>query len=736
MAAPSYQYPPVHRSDHQDTLHGKVVADPYRWLEDPDSPETEAFVTAQNELTQKVFQDIPYRKEFLARNTELFNYEKYSSPFQRGGRYFYFKNDGLQNQSVLYVQDTLTSEPKVLLDPNTLAEDGTAALGTYNFSEGKSANGILYFGYGVSKGGSDWQTLKLIAIHADGTVEHLQDTVEWVKFSGVEFTHDDGFFYGRYPVPKSRESGADGKTAGTETDLNENPAIYYHKIGTPQTDDKFVFSYPQNPKYYLSASLSDDGKYLQIYVIDGCKDANILLIADLAEAQAFIATSSGDQTSIPVREVVSNMDFSYHYLLNNGPEFYFVTNLDAPRKRIVKVDNILSDTIVWTEVIPEGSDVLSSAHAVRNDLLVVEYLKDASDTIRLYTQSGEFIRNIALPSIGTVGVSCKRDSPELFFKFISFLYPGTIYREDLTDPSTSSPAVFREATVPGFSPEDFEAKQVWYPSKDGTQIPMFLVSKKNLARNGDTPTYLYGYGGVNISLTPSFSASRIIFVQHFNGLLALPSLRGGGEYGKAWHQAGTLGNKQNVFDDFQGAAEYLIKEGYTNSSKIAIHGGSNGGLLVAACANQRPDLFRCAVGAVGVMDMLRFHKFTIGHGWTTDYGNPDKAEDFEFISKYSPLHNVPSFEAKSTGLANDHGGFPAYLLTTGDHDDRVVPLHSLKLIAEVQHKLGHHSSQTNPLLIRVETNAGHGAGKPTSKILQEAADVYTYIGWALGATFV
>ncbi|RHY13840.1 hypothetical protein DYB32_010893, partial [Aphanomyces invadans] len=327
------------------------------WLEDPDSPETEAFVAAQNELTQKVFQDIPYRKEFLARNTELFNYEKYSSPFQRGGRYFYFKNDGLQNQSVLYMQDSLTSEPKVLLDPNTLAEDGTAALGTYNFSEGKSASGILYFAYGVSKGGSDWQTIKLIAIHADGTVEHLQDTLEWVKFSGIEFTHDDvGFFYGRYPAPKSRESGADGKTAGTETDLNENPAIYYHKVGSPQSDDKFVFSFPQHPKYYLHANVSDDGKFLLISTMDGCKDANMLFVADLAEAQAFIASSDGNQ-SIPVHTVVDNTDYSYEYLLNNGPEFFFVTNLDAPRKRIIKVDNILSDTIVWTEVIPEGVDV-------------------------------------------------------------------------------------------------------------------------------------------------------------------------------------------------------------------------------------------------------------------------------------------------------------------------------------------------------------------------------------------
>ncbi|KAF0689703.1 hypothetical protein As57867_018822, partial [Aphanomyces stellatus] len=609
MAA-AYQYPTVRRSDHQDVLHGTVVADPYRWLEDPDSAETEAFVAAQNEVTEKVFKDIPYRNEFLARNTELFNYEKYSPPFQRGSRYFYFKNDGLQNQSVLYMQDSLTSEPSVLLDPNTLSDDGTAALGALEFSEGKTESGILYVGYGVSKGGSDWRTLKLIAIHPDNKVEHLDDTLEWVKFSGLAFTHDDkGFFYGRYPAPKSRESGADGKTAGTETDLNENPEIYYHKIGTPQADDQFIFAYPEKPKYYIHAGLSDDGKYLLVDIIDGCKDANMLFVTETAKALEF-ATTAAPKQSIPLHPVVNNMDYSYSYLLNNSPEFFFQTNLDAPRKRVVKTDNILADSITWTEVIPETTDVLTQAAAIRNDLIVAVYLKDASDTIRLFTQAGAFVRDIALPSVGTAAISCKRDSPELFFKFISFLYPGTIYREDLTDVATSSPAVFREATVPGFDPSHFEAKQVWYPSKDGTQIPMFLVSKKDLVKSGDIPVYLYGYGGFNVSLTPSFSASRTVFVQHFNGMLALPTLRGGGEYGKAWHQAGTFGNKQNVFDDFQGAAEYLIKEGYTNSSKIAIHGGSNGGLLVAACANQRPDLFRAAVGAVGVMDMLRFHKFT------------------------------------------------------------------------------------------------------------------------------
>ncbi|KDO33174.1 hypothetical protein SPRG_01986 [Saprolegnia parasitica CBS 223.65] len=728
QAMASFEYPTVFRSDHTDVLHGRTVADPYRWLEDPDSPETEAFVAAQNACTQKVFASVPHRDEFLARNTELFNYAKYSSPAKHGSRYFFYKNDGLQNQAVLYMQDTLTSDPSVLLDPNTLAEDGTAALSGRTFSKAQTDSGMLYFAYGVSKGGSDWQTVKVIAIHPDGTIEHLDDVLEWVKFSYFAWTSDDkGFFYGRYPAPKTV---ADDKSAGTETDLNENQQIWYHRLNTPQTDDVLVFSYPEKPKYYLGATVSDDGALLLVTISDGCKNANMLYVAPLAD---FVADNAAP---LAFHKLVDTMDFSYNYLLNNGNELVFLTNLDAPRNRIIRVADYTASPLVWEEVVPEpeGAIVLEAAAPIRDDLLICEFMKDASSLVSIYTQSGALVRDIALPSVGSVGISCKRTSPELFFHFTSFLYPGTIFREDLTDPATSTPAVFRESTVPGFSPDGFEAKQVWYTSKDGTPIPMFLVSKKELPRDGQNPVYLYGYGGFNVSLTPTFSAARTVFMQHFNGILALPTLRGGGEYGEEWHQAGTFEKKQNVFDDFHGAAEYLIAEGYTSPAKIAIHGGSNGGLLVAATANQRPDLYKCAVGAVGVMDMLRFHKFTVGHGWTTDYGNPDEPEAFEYLIKYSPVHNVPNFET-SDRLRNDHGGFPATLLTTGDHDDRVVPLHSLKLIAEIQHQLGHHEEQKNPLLIRVETKAGHGAGKPTKKILEEAADVYSYMGWALGATF-
>ncbi|OQS07225.1 prolyl endopeptidase [Thraustotheca clavata] len=732
----SFEYPSVFRSDHQDILHGRVIADPYRWLEDPDSPETDAFVAAQNECSAKVFANVPYRDEFLARNTEMFNYAKYSAPAKHGERYFFYKNDGLQNQAVLYMQDSLTSEPTVLLDPNTLAEDGTSALSGRSFSEAKTDSGMLYFAYGVSKGGSDWQTVNVLAIHSDGTIKHLDDTLEWVKFSSFAWTHDDkGFFYSRYPTPKTLKGAGEDKSHGTETDLNENQQIWYHRIGTPQSEDRLVFAYPEKPKYYLGSEVSEDGQYLLVTISDGCKNANMVHIAPISDFESFLLT---DDVDLQFHKLVDNMDFSYNYLFNNDKELFFLTNLNAPRNRVVKVTDYTAQELVWEEVIPEpeGTIVLEAALPVRQDMLICTFMKDASSLVSIYTQSGEYVRDIVLPSIGSASVSCKRTSPELFFYFTSFLYPGTIYREDLTDPSTSTPTVFRESTVPGFSPEGFEAKQVWYTSKDGTPIPMFLISK-DLPRDGNNPVYLYGYGGFNISLTPYFSAARTVFMQHFNGIIALPSLRGGGEYGEEWHQAGTFGNKQNVFDDFHSAAEYLIAEGYTKPSKIAIHGGSNGGLLVAAAANQRPDLFGCAVGAVGVMDMLRFHKFTVGHGWTTDYGNPDEPEAFEYLIKYSPVHNVPSFEDHPVSplLENGHGGYPATLLTTGDHDDRVVPLHSLKLIAELQYRLGSHPNQKNPLLIRIETKAGHGAGKPTKKILEEAADVYAYMGWALGATF-
>ncbi|DAZ93573.1 TPA: hypothetical protein N0F65_009813 [Lagenidium giganteum] len=731
-------YPAVRRADVVEELHGVQVADPYRWLEDPDSPETREFVDAQNATTHKVFERIPYVEETKKRMTELFDYEKFSCPVKRGGKYVFFKNDGLQNQDVLYIQDTLTSEPRVLLDPNTLATDGTAALSSMAFSEAKQQEDKLYLAYGVSRGGSDWQTINVLAAHEDGKV--LTDTVEWVKFTRISWTHDDrGFFYSRYPPPsKLEDDGADNLKRGTETDSNMNHQVWYHRLNTPQSEDKLVYAYPANPTYSLTARVADCGQYLLISLNDGCKNANMVHVAALADFETFLASPADNLIS--AKKLVDNMDFSFDYILNTDSIFYFQTNMNAPRERVVRCELSLDNNAaaVWEEVIPEQKDqiVLTGAYPVRGDLLVLNLLKDVSNVIQIYDLNGVFQSEVPLPSVGTVSLATKRTESEFFFKFISFLYPGTIFHVDLSEGVTNlrAPQVFRETQVKGFDASLYEAKQVFYPSKDGTKIPMFIVKKRDTPLNGDLPTYLYGYGGFNISLTPGFSVARLIFVQHFGGMLALPNLRGGGEYGEDWHQNGMLFKKQNVFDDFHAAAEYLIKEGYTNPSKIAIHGGSNGGLLVAACANQRPDLIRCGVGAVGVMDMLRFHKFTIGHAWRSDYGDPDVAEDFNYLRKYSPVHNVPhADDERIKKLTN--GGFPSILLTTGDHDDRVVPLHSYKLIAELQHQLGSAPNQTNPLLIRIDTKSGHGAGKPTAKAIEEGSEVYAFIAWCLNTKF-
>jgi prolyl oligopeptidase len=735
-------YPKVRRGEIVEELHGVEVADPYRWLEDPNSEETRTFVEEQNIVTQKVFDQIPFVQETKNRMTELFDYEKYSCPYKRGGKYVFYKNDGLQNQDVLYIQDTLTSEPRVLLDPNLLSTDGTAALSTVSFSEAKLENGELYLAHGISRGGSDWQTIRVLAVHENNKL--LEDTVEWVKFSSIAWTHDDkGFFYSRYPPPKELanvvEKDEENSKKGTETDSNLNHQLWYHRIGTPQSQDRLVYAYPFQPTYSVSGEVSDDGKYLLIYLRDGCKNANMVHVACLKENFENFMMMNDNNEYIQVIKLVNEMDFSFNYILNEEKEFYFMTNMNAPRERLVKCDLNSFDNLQnkWIEVIPEQKDqiVMEGIYPAKQNLLVLKLLKDVCHLLHVYDLQGHFVSEISLPTVGTVGISSKRMESEIFYKFISFLYPGSIFRVDLGNQDKDKcfennfqSTLFHETKVKDFDAKQYEAKQIFYSSKDGTQIPMFLVHKKNIFLNGQNPVYLYGYGGFNISLTPSFSVSRLVFVQHYNGILALPNLRGGGEYGEEWHQQGMLLNKQNVFDDFHAASEYLIQQKYTNSSKLAIHGGSNGGLLVAACANQRPDLYRCVVGAVGVMDMLRFHKFTIGHAWRTDFGNPEMEEHFHYIYQYSPIHNVPS-------KVEREGGFPAVLLTTGDHDDRVVPLHSYKLIAELQHQLGDQPNQTNPLLIRIDTKSGHGAGKPTKKAIEENSEVYAFIAWNLGTKF-
>lgn len=570
----------------------------------------------------------------------------------------------------------------------------------------------------------------------------LDDAVEWVKYSRIAWMHDGrGFFYSRYPPPESLSTDAhdsEDTKRDTETSSNRNHQLWYHEINTPQAQDTLVYAYPADPDYAVTAQVSSDGKYLIITLHDSSTSAKKIHMADLSEFHAYRkAAATGAAQFIPVLKLVDEMEAAFHYVMNDGDQYYFETNLDAPRKRIVRTDlasfKFLGLTM-WEEVVPEQKDhiVLQDAHPVAQSLLVLQLLKDVRNVLHVYSLQGEFQYEIELPSVGTVSVVSKRSDFEFFYKFVSYLHPGSIYRIDMSN-SLVAPkgTLFRETQIKGFDASLYEAKQVFYPSKDDTKVPMFIVKHKDLLLNGQLPTYLSGYGGFNVSLTPAFDVAQLVFVQHFGGVLALPNLRGGGEYGKQWHEGGILDRKQNVFDDFAAAAEFLIQEGYTNPAKIAIQGGSNGGLLVAASVNQRPDLFRCAVSAVGVLDMLRFHRFTGGHSWRSDYGDPDVEEEFQYLRKYSPVHNVPSADSDTVKHLSS-SGFPAVLLMTGDHDDRVVPLHSFKYISELQYKL---ATQPNPLVIRIKTKAGHGEGRPTSKTIAEASDVSAFIAWNLGVQF-
>uniref|UniRef100_A0A8C4SY62 Prolyl endopeptidase n=1 Tax=Erpetoichthys calabaricus TaxID=27687 RepID=A0A8C4SY62_ERPCA len=699
-----FKYPDARRDESRiDDYHGTKLSDPYTWLEDPDSEETKAFVEAQNLLTMPFLEKCAVGKKFHQKLTEVYDYPKFSCPYKKENKFFYFHNKGLQNQSVLYIQDSLEGESRIFFDPNLLSEDGTIALCMARVSED-----CTYFAYGLSESGSDWVTINF------KTVEEQKDfpeTLERVKFSCLAWTHDSkGIFYNCYP---KNESKADG----TETTTNINQKLYYHVIGTSQSEDILVAEFPDHPKWCSSAQVSDDGRYVVLSIREGCEPVNRLWYCDLQQLP------NGITGILPWVKLIDNFDAQYSYITNEDNIFTFRTNLLSPRYRLININVHKPEPSNWITLIPEHEkDVLDFAACVNNNFLLVDYMHDVKDVLHLYDlKTGKFLKNLPL-DVGTIsGISCKKKHTDFFYKFTSFTTPGIIFHCDLTS-DILEPTVFKEVPIKGINPADYQTIQVFYPSKDGTKIPMFLVHAKGIKMDGSHPVFLYGYGGFNHSIQPSYNVANLLFVRHLNGILAIANIRGGGEYGQTWHKAGCLGNKQNCFDDFQCAAEYLISQGYTTPSKLAINGASNGGLLVAACVNQKTELYGCAVAEVGVMDMLKFHKFTIGHAWTTDYGCSEDEEQFEWLIKYSPLHNIPK---------TPHAPYPAMLLLTADHDDRVVPLHSLKYIATLQHYVGNHPEQKKPLLIRIDTKSGHGAGKPTAKVIEEESHIFSFIAETL-----
>lgn len=679
------EYPKTKKIEHTDEYHGTSVTDPYRWLEDDNSAETKAWVEAQNKVTFGYLNTIPQRAKLKERLTELWNYERYSAPSKIGDRYFYSKNDGLQNQSVLYVTDSVSEKGRVLLDPNTLSSDGTVALsGTSISDDGK------LLAYGIAVAGSDWQEWRFRDV---ATGKDLPDVLKDIKFSGASWSKDGkGVYYSRFP---NAEDGA------RLTRINYFQKLYYHVLGTPQSEDGLIYERPDDKEMGVGGTVSEDGNWLIIYVTRGTSPKNMIYFKNLTMERA------------PIMSLIDKLEADYTFLGNDESKFYFKTDKDAPRARIVSVDALVKDK-KWTEVIPETEETLRSVDFINNQF-VLGYLKDAYTKINIHDIDGKFVREVKLPGIGSAGgFGGKRYDTETFYSFSSYNTPPTIYRYDM---KSGKSEIFRKANVK-FDPNDFSVKQVFYPSKDGTKIPMFIVHKNGIKLDGTNPTLLYGYGGFNIPMTPGFSVSRLTWMEN-GGVYAVANLRGGGEYGERWHEAGTKLKKQNVFDDFIAAAEYLIKEKYTQPAKLAIQGGSNGGLLVGAVLNQRPELFGAALPAVGVMDMLRFHKFTIGRAWTSDYGSADNKDEFAALYAYSPLHNIKSGTK-----------FPAVMVTTADHDDRVVPAHSFKYAATMQEA----QAGDAPVLIRIETKAGHGAGKPTSKQIEEQADIYGFLMKNLGMT--
>ncbi len=687
-AAPAsrFSYPETLRGDTVEELHGTKVADPYRWLENIDSPETRQWVEAQNAVTFGYLETIEERAPIRARLTELWNFERFGLPFKEGKNYFYSRNDGLQNQSVIYITQSLDAEAKVFLDPNTLSEDGTVALGS--FKPGPKGKLVAY---GIKRAGSDWEEFKVRDI---ATGKDLEDHIKWSKFSNVSWTKDGkGFYYARYDAPKEGE---------TYEGANFNHKLYYHALGTKQADDVKVYERPDNPRWGFGTSVTEDGRYLIARIRNGTSTHNGVFVMDLKKGP----------TKGEFVELLNKFDAEYGFIGNKGRKFYFRTTLDAPRGRVVEIDLKKPDPAKWKTIIPQAEETMRGTSYVGGKLFA-SYLKDVKSQVKVFSLKGKLEREVEFPGIGSAyGFGGKQKSKETFYGFSSFTRPGTVYRYDI---KSGESTVFKAPTLK-FNPDDYETRQVFYKSKDGTSVPMFISHKKGVTLDGQNPTYLYGYGGFDIPVTPGFSVPNLAWME-MGGVYAVANLRGGGEYGAKWHEGGMKLNKQNVFDDFIAAAEYLIGEKYTSPEKLAIGGRSNGGLLVGATMTQRPDLFAAALPGVGVMDMLRFHKFTIGHAWTSDYGSPDNPEEFQALLAYSPLHNL------ERGTE-----YPATMVYTADHDDRVVPGHSYKFASELQHS---HVGD-RPVMIRIDTRAGHGAGKPTSKKIEEWADLWGFLVDNLG----
>ena len=675
-------YPPAPTSDVVDDYHGTEVPDPYRPLEDPDAPATRAWIEAQNALVRAHVDAIPSRGAIEARLTELWDHERYGLPKKAGARWLYTRNDGLQNQPVLHATDDLEARGRVLFDPNALSQDGTLALTAYEPTEDGRLVALM-----LSEAGSDWNRIRVLEVESG---RELEDRVEWVKFSGLSWSRDGaGFYYSTYP-----DHDTSGRTA------LKNHELRYHRLGTPQAQDELVYARPDQPEWGFGGTVTDDGTLLVVHVWQGTEPRNRIYVRDLTSPGAAV---------VPL---LDDFDAEYDFVAKYGGDLYFKSDLDAPRGRVLAVPLATPERARWRPIVPEGGATLESAHAAGGKL-VLAWLEDAHSKLTVHEPTGELVASPDLPGLGSIaGVESDPDERELFFAWTGFTAPTSVRRYDV---ATRAGSVWRAPKVP-FDPAGFVTEQVFYASRDGTRIPMFLTRRRDVRPSADTPVLLYGYGGFNIAMKPAFSASNLVWIER-GGVFAVACLRGGGEYGRAWHEAGTKGSKQNVFDDFVAAAEWLIAEGWTSPSKLAIRGGSNGGLLVGACITQRPELFGAALPAVGVLDMLRFHKFTIGWGWSSDYGNADDAEAFRWLYAYSPLHRIVPGTC-----------YPPTMITTGDHDDRVVPAHSFKFAAALQAAQG----CPNPVLIRIETRGGHGAGKPTSMLIEEVADQWAFLERALG----